>query len=86
MLLALVLTVCVKKAICRGLWAWALVTQRAADGSLDGGWEVMLAVPNGSVQRLVTGSLAPRKIILFLYRTMHSVVVNVTLQPASVRT
>jgi hypothetical protein len=86
MLLAFVLTVCVKKAICRGRWVWASVTPRAADGSLKGGREVVLVVPNGSVQRSVTGSLAPRKIILLLYRTIHSVVVNVTLQPASVRT
>ena len=68
-----------KNAICSASWAWASVILGAADGSLPMlNWEVMSWDPNGRIHKSVVGSFAPRKIILPLYSTIHSFLVNVT--------
>ena len=46
----------------------------------------MLEGPNGNVHKSVAGSFSRFKIICLLYRTMHSLLVKVTLHPAEVST
>jgi hypothetical protein len=87
LLLALFLTVCVKKAICVAEWAWALAKTGASDGSTClAHWEVMPGDPNSSIHKSVAGSFSPNKIISSLYQTIHLSRVNITSHPASVST